>query len=49
MIAEEHRKNFIKLVNYGRVSVMLENQDYCPNWEQLQGYLLIMKKFIYLN
>lgn len=30
-IFEEQKKQFMKLVNMGRLNVMLENEDYWPN------------------
>lgn len=48
-VFEEQKKQFIKLVNMGRLNVMLENDDYWPNEDQIISTERLRKQFSYLT
>ena len=49
MIKEDQKKQFIKLMNSGRLSVMLDNEDYCPTDDQLLMSKKVKHTFLYLQ
>lgn len=48
-VYEEQKKQFVKLINMGRLNVMLENQDYWPNQDQIISAQKIRRKYKYLG
>ena len=49
MIPEDQKKQFIKIINAGRLSVMLDNEDYLPTNEQLIMSEKVRQMFPYLK
>lgn len=48
-VFDEQKKQFIKLMNMGRLNVMLENEDYWPNEDQIASAEKLRKQFKYLG
>ena len=49
LIPDDQKKQFIKWINYGRLSVMLDNTDYNPTDDQLVMSKKVRSTFTYLK